>query len=131
MLADTLDLPWQGGNLIVNYGLSEKIGNVSYYSMLNESYQRPFSEQTAFAIDQEVRNIIEAQYERSKSLLREKRRELDALAQALLEKEVLHRADLEQIIGKRPFVDPTPGESAHIAEVGPMAGAAVDDDEVE
>ena len=117
--------------MIVNYGLSEKIGNVSYYSMLNESYQRPFSEQTAFAIDQEVRNIIEAQYERSKSLLREKRRELDALAQALLEKEVLHRADLEQIIGKRPFVDPTPGESAHIAEVGPMAGAAVDDDEVE
>ncbi|HMX41321.1 MAG TPA: ATP-dependent zinc metalloprotease FtsH, partial [Saprospiraceae bacterium] len=114
--------------MIVNYGLSEKIGNVSYYSMLNESYQRPFSEQTAYAIDQEVKNMIEVQYERSKALLRERRRELDALAQALLEKEVLHRADLEEIIGKRPFADPTPGESAYIAEVGPMTGAAVDDE---
>jgi len=114
--------------MIVNYGLSEKIGNVSYYSMLNESYQRPFSEQTAFAIDQEVKHMIEAEYDRSKALLRDKRKELDALAQALLEKEVLHRADLEEIIGKRPFADPTPGESAHIAEVGPMSGAAVDDE---
>jgi len=117
--------------MIVNYGLSEKIGNVSYYSMLNESYQRPFSEQTAFAIDQEVKNIIDGQYERSKNLLRDKRKELDALAQALLEKEVLHRSDLEELIGKRPFTDSTPGESAHIADVGPMSGAAVEENEVD
>jgi len=107
--------------MIVNYGLSEKVGNVSYYSMLNESYVRPFSEQTAYIIDQEVKNMIEEQYDRCKALLRDKRRELDALAKALLEKEVLHRADLENIIGKRPFVDPTPGESASVPEITPLA----------
>ena len=107
-------------DMIVNYGLSEKIGNVSYYTMLNESYTRQFSEQTAYAIDQEVKNIIDEQYDRCKSLLRDKRKELDALAAALLEKEVLHRADLENIIGKRPFTDPTPGESFTIPEVEPL-----------
>lgn len=105
--------------MVVNYGLSDKVGNVSYYSMLNESYMRPFSEETAHLIDLEVKDMIEQQYDRCKILLRDKRRELDALAQALLEKEVLHRRDLERIIGKRPFADPTPGESAIIAEVEP------------
>lgn len=107
-------------DMIVNYGLSEKVGNVSYYSMLNESFNRPFSEQTAYLIDQEVKNMIEEQYTRSKNLLREKRRELDSLAKALLEKEVLHRNDLESIIGKRPFADPTPGESANVPEITPV-----------
>jgi AFG3 family protein len=106
-------------DMIVNYGLNEKVGNVSYYSMLNDNFNRPFSEQTAFLIDQEVKNMIEEQYVRAKQLLRDKRSELDALAQALLEKEVLHRADLEVLIGKRPFYDPTPGESAHSADVAP------------
>jgi AFG3 family protein len=106
-------------DMIVNYGLSEKVGNVSYYSMLSESYQRPFSEQTAYIIDQEVKLMIDDQYIRAQSLLREKRKELDSLAKALLEKEVLHRSDLEQIVGKRPFIDPTPGESHALPEVEP------------
>jgi cell division protease FtsH len=91
--------------MVVNYGLSDKVGNVSYYSMLNDSFSRPFSEQTAYLIDQEVKNMIEEQYVRAKQLLTEKRPQLDALASALLEKEVLHRADLENIVGKRPFAD--------------------------
>jgi cell division protease FtsH len=107
-------------DMIINYGLNDKVGNVSYYSMMNETYMRPFSEQTAYLIDQEVKKMIEEQYERAKNLLRDKRKELDALAQALLEKEVLHRADLERIIGKRPFSDPTPGESHRVAEVEPV-----------
>ncbi|HNM26823.1 MAG TPA: AAA family ATPase, partial [Saprospiraceae bacterium] len=106
-------------DMIINYGMNEKVGNVSFYSMLNETYNRPFSEQTAHLIDEEAKLMIEEQYDRAKNLLRDKRKELDALAQALLEKEVLHRTDLEQIIGKRPFADPTPGESAHISEVEP------------
>jgi cell division protease FtsH len=113
-------------DMIVNYGLNEKVGNVSYASMLNDSFNRPFSEQTAYIIDQEVKNMIEEQYIRAKQLLREKRKELDALALALLEKEVLHRSDLEQLIGKRPFSDPTPGESARVAAVEPTTR---DDDE--
>lgn len=108
-------------DMIVNYGLSEKVGNVSYYSMLSDSFNRPFSEQTAFIIDTEVKNMIEAEYVRAKKLLKSKRKELDALAKALLEKEVLHRADLEVIVGKRPFADSTPGESGHVPEVGTPA----------
>ncbi len=107
-------------DMIVNHGFSEKVGNVSYYSMLNDSFNRPFSEQTAYLIDQEVKIMIDDQYKRAKTLLKNKRKQLDALAKALLEKEVLHRADLEAIIGKRPFIDPTPGESSHVPEVGPM-----------
>jgi AFG3 family protein len=103
-------------NMIINYGLNEKIGNISYYSMMNESYVRPYSDQTAWLIDQEVKNMIDRQYQRAKGLLRERRRELDLLAAALLDKEVLHRSDLEEIIGKRPFEDATPGESGRIAE---------------
>jgi len=108
-------------DMIVNHGFSEKVGNVSYYSMLNDSFNRPFSEQTAYLIDQEVKIMIEDQYKRAKTLLKDKRKQLDALAKALLEKEVLHRADLEAIIGKRPFIDPTPGESSHVPEIGSPA----------
>ena len=109
--------------MVLNYGLNEKVGNVSYYSMMMENYSRPFSEQTAYLVDQEVKKMIDEQYDRAKALLRDKRKALDDLATALLEKEVLHRADLERIIGKRPFTDPTPGESASIPEVEPRKNA--------
>lgn len=112
-------------DMIVNYGLSDKVGNVSYHSMLSDSFVRPFSEQTAYLIDQEVKNMIDIEYIRAKKLLKDKRQQLDALAAALLEKEVLHRADLESIIGKRPFADPTPGESAIVPDIEPIHG---DDD---
>jgi AFG3 family protein len=115
-------------DMIVNYGLSDKVGNVSYYSMLNESYARPFSEQTAYMIDQEVKAMIDEQYERCKNLLRDKRVELDLLAKSLLEKEVLHRSDLETLIGKRPFSDPTPGESASAPEILPSISEDEDED---
>lgn len=116
-------------DMIINYGMNEKVGNVSYYSMLNESYMRPFSEQTAHLIDQEVKHMIDEQYDRAKNLLRDKRKELDALAKALLEKEVLKRADLENLIGKRPFADPTPGESASMPEVEPSTPGGEEEDE--
>lgn len=101
-------------DMILNYGLNEKIGNVSYYSMMNESYTRPFSDQTAWLVDQEVKNMIEVEYDRAKNMLREHREQLDLLAAALLEKEVLHRTDLEEIIGKRPFAtEPAPSDTAY------------------
>jgi AFG3 family protein len=95
-------------DMIINYGLNDKIGHVSYYSMLNESYNRPFSEQTAYLVDTEVKNMIGEQYDRAKNLLTERREELDALAKALLEKEVLRRADLEEILGARPWGNEPP-----------------------
>jgi AFG3 family protein len=95
-------------DMIINYGLNDKIGHVSYYSMLNESYNRPFSEQTAYLVDTEVKNMIGEQYDRAKNLLIERRVELDALAKALLEKEVLRRPDLEEILGARPWGNEPP-----------------------
>ena len=109
-----------GYDMILNYGLNEKVGNISYYGMMNDSYSRPFSEQTAWMVDQEVKNMIEEQYIRAKNLLLEHREQLDALAKALLDKEVLHRADLEGIIGKRPFTETPPAsESDVMPEVEP------------
>ena len=67
------------------------------------SFSKPFSEETSKMIDVEARKIIELQYVRAQNLLREKRKELDALASLLLEKEVLFKDDLEALIGKRPF----------------------------
>ena len=86
------------------FGMNEKVGNVSFYDMQNQNtFSKPFSEETSRLIDDESRKIIEAQYERAKNLLRDKRHELDALANLLLEKEVLFKDDLETLIGKRPF----------------------------
>ncbi|WCL82418.1 ATP-dependent zinc metalloprotease FtsH [Saprospira sp. CCB-QB6] len=98
-------------SMITVYGMNEKVGNVSYYGMMNESggFSKPYSEATADLIDQETRKLIEAQYERAKNLLREKRQELELLANELLNKEVLNKDAVEQLIGKRPF-DELPGE---------------------
>lgn len=89
------------------FGMNEKIGNVSFYDMQNQnSFSKPFSEETSRMIDEESRKIIEQQYLRAQNLLRDKRKELDALAKLLLEKEVLFKDDLEAVIGKHPFDKP-------------------------
>lgn len=91
-------------SMVVVYGMNDKIGNVSYYDMLEKnSFQRPYSDDTARVIDEEVKNIIEGQYKRAIELLRTKEPELHQLANALLEKEVLFKDDLEKMFGKRPF----------------------------
>ncbi len=95
------------------FGMNEKVGNVSFYDMQNQNaFSKPFSEETSKMIDVEARKIIELQYERAQNLLREKRKELDALAALLLEKEVLFKDDLETLIGKRPFDKPETAEPA-------------------
>jgi AFG3 family protein len=75
------------------FGMNEKVGNVSFYDMQNQnSFSKPFSEETAKMIDVESRKIIEDQYVRAQNLLREKRNELDALAKfALGERSTLQR----------------------------------------
>lgn len=93
------------------FGMNPKVGNVSFYDMQNQNtFSKPFSEETSRLIDDESRKIIEQQYERAQQLLRDKRTELDALAKLLLEKEVLFKDDLEALIGKRPFDKEVPGE---------------------
>jgi AFG3 family protein len=90
-------------SMITIYGLNPKVGNVSFYAMSNEgSFVKPYSEETATLIDDEARKIIESQYLRAQNLLKDKRKELEVLAHELLDKEVLHRDDVERLIGKRP-----------------------------
>lgn len=91
-------------SMVVVYGMSEKVGNVSYYDMLEKNtFQRPYSDETAALIDAEVKSIIDGQYQRAIDLLKSKENELHILAKALLEKEVLFKDDLEKLFGKRPF----------------------------
>jgi AFG3 family protein len=85
------------------YGMNDKVGNVSFHGMQQDQFNKPYSDETANLIDQEVRKMIDAQYKRAQALLLEKRTELNALANALLEKEVLLKSDVERLVGKRPY----------------------------
>ena len=91
-------------SMVTTYGMNEKIGNVSFYDPSQENtFQKPFSEETGKIIDEEVRKMIEAAYQRTLGLLKEKKEEVEKVAQALLTREVLHKADVEELIGNRPF----------------------------
>jgi AFG3 family protein len=91
-------------SMITVYGMNSKVGNISFYDPTTENtFTKPYSEETGKLIDEEVRKLIDAAYERTKDLLTEKKEQVEKLAQALLEKEVLHQSDVEELIGKRPF----------------------------
>ncbi len=90
-------------SMLTVYGMNDKVGNVSFYGLSKDQFQKPYSEATASMIDEEVRKIVENQYERAKNLLREKRNELEILANRLLEKEVLLKSDVMALIGARPY----------------------------
>lgn len=92
--------------MVTIYGLSPNIGNISYYDSSGQSeynFGKPYSEATASKIDAEIKMIIENQYERAVRILTENKDKLDALANKLLEKEVIFREDLEDIFGKRAW----------------------------
>jgi len=89
-------------SMIAIYGMNDKVGNVSFYGMQQDQFSKPYSDETASMIDEEVRKLVEEQYVRAQNLLKDKRSELNALAQALLEKEVLLKSDVERLIGQRP-----------------------------
>jgi cell division protease FtsH len=91
-------------SMITVYGMNDKLGNISYYDPTQEqTFTKPYSEKTAEMIDEEVRKLIDKAYERTKALLTEKKNEVEQLAKALLEKEVLFQSDVEALIGKRPY----------------------------
>lgn len=92
--------------MVTIYGLSKNIGNISYYDSSGQSeysFGKPYSEETAKKIDVEINSIIENQYQRALQILSNNRDKLDALADKLLEKEVIFREDLEEIFGKRAW----------------------------
>jgi AFG3 family protein len=90
--------------MVTVYGMNEKVGNVSYYDPnSDQTFTKPYSEETGKMIDEEVRKIISLAYKRTLALLAEKREQVEKLAKALLDKEVLFQSDVEELIGKRPF----------------------------
>jgi cell division protease FtsH len=85
------------------YGMSDRIGNISYYDPQNEGFQKPYSEETGKVIDEEIKAVSDKAYQRALQLLRSKQTEVAIIAEELLRKEVLFKDDLERLIGKRPF----------------------------
>jgi cell division protease FtsH len=108
-LSDLEHITKMAYSMVSIYGMNDKIGNVSFYDSKRSDYMfdKPYSEATAELIDKEVKILITDAYQRTKDLLLAKKTELETLAKELLEKEILFQSDLERLIGKRPFEQPT------------------------
>jgi cell division protease FtsH len=103
-LSDLEKVTKQARAMVTVYGLNEKVGNITYYdSSGNDSFVKPYSDDTAKLIDTEISSMIEAQYIRAIELLDNNKEKLTVLAELLLEKEVIFKDDLERVFGKRPF----------------------------
>ena len=105
-LSDLEKVTKQARAMVTVYGLSDKIGNLTYYDSSGQSeygFTKPYSEETAELIDKEISSIIEEQYQRAIKLLEANKDKLTELAEVLLEKEVIFKDNLEKIFGKRPF----------------------------
>jgi len=106
-LSDLEKVTKQARAMVTVYGLSDKVGNLTYYDSSGENeygFSKPYSERTAELIDKEISNIIETQYKRAVKLLEDNKDKLTELAEVLLKKEVIFKDNLEAIFGKRPFV---------------------------
>lgn len=93
----------QSYGMIAYAGMSEKLPNLCYYNNDEYSFGKPYSDRTAELIDEEVKRMINEQYERAKTLLLEHKEGHNRLAQVLMEREVIFAEDVEQIFGKRPW----------------------------
>ena len=105
-LSDLEKVTRQARAMVSVYGLNDTLGNITYYDSSGQSeynFTKPYSEETARKIDHEISEIIEKQYERAISLLATSKDKLIQLADRLLEKEVIFKDDLENVLGKRPY----------------------------
>jgi len=104
-LSDLEKVTKQAYAMISVYGMSKKIGNISYYDSTgqNNGFTKPYSEERAKIIDEEVTELIEEQYERAKQVLIENKDKVEKLATSLLENEVIFKSDLEGIFGERKW----------------------------
>lgn len=93
----------QAYGMIAYLGMSEKLPNLCYYNNDEYSFQRPYSEKTAELIDEEVKRMVNEQYERAKQILSEHKEQHNELARLLIDKEVIFAEDVERIFGKRPW----------------------------
>ncbi|PKQ43647.1 ATP-dependent zinc metalloprotease FtsH [Confluentibacter flavum] len=106
-LSDLEKVTKQARAMVTIYGLSDKVGNLTYYDSSGQNeygFTKPYSEKTAELIDKEISDIIENQYRRAIKLLEDNKDKLTELAEVLLVKEVIFKDNLEKIFGSRPFV---------------------------
>lgn len=91
--------------MIAYYGMSDKLKNLCYYDSTGSEFGfgKPYSDETAKLIDEEVKALVDVQYERAKRILSENKAGHEELAQLLIEREVIFAEDLERIFGKRPW----------------------------
>jgi cell division protease FtsH len=110
-LSDLERVTKQAYAMISIYGLNERVGNISYYdSQGRDAFTKPYSDDTAKIIDEEVSKLIESQYQRALQLLGEHKDQLEQVAGRLLTSEVIFKEDLEDVFGKRPW-DPEPEQT--------------------
>ncbi len=101
--------------MVTIFGMSEKIGNLSYYDSSGQSdfsFTKPYSEKTAELIDSEVKELVENAYTQAKALLKQHQEQHKQVAELLLEREVIFSDDLERILGKRPWKEEEEEETA-------------------
>lgn len=123
-LSDLEKVTKQARAMVTIYGLNDKIGNITYYDSQGEnefSFSKPYSEETAKLIDEEISQIVEEQYKRAVELLGANKEKLSKLAELLLEKEVIFKDNLEEIFGKQPWDnnDEKSGDKQHIKKPQP------------
>jgi len=105
-LSDLEKVTKQARAMVTIYGLNDELGNITYYDSSGQNeygFTKPYSEETAQKIDQEISKMIEKQYQRAIKLLADNKDKLTELAERLLDKEVIFKDDLEKIFGQRPF----------------------------
>ncbi len=103
-LSDLEKVTKQAYAMVSIYGLNERVGNISFYdSQGRDSFTKPYSEDTARIIDEEVSKLVESQYQRALQILTENQAQLTELAEQLLATEVIFKEDLERIFGKRQW----------------------------
>lgn len=92
--------------IVATYGMDDELGPLSYGNQDNkDQFTKPYSEKTGQIIDNQARSLIGKAFRKTTDLLTEKRADVEKVAKLLMEKEVLNRADMERLLGKRPFQD--------------------------
>ncbi len=103
--------------MVSMYGMNDNVGNISFYDPQNEnSFSKPYSEETGKMIDDEVRKLVDGAYQKVKLLLSDKIDSVKMIAEELLKKEVLFKDDMERLLGKRPFEDAIANEEPFVPD---------------
>ena len=113
--------------MVTYYGMSKKIGPISYYDSTGtrDTFTKPFSEQTAHEIDSEVRRILDEAYNRARTIIEENNDKINAMADLLLEKETIYAEDIEAILGKSAQAQAQKEEQEQNAAAAKNEGATI------